>query len=132
MIRRGIEREVIYRLFFKLSLIFTGLIMLSGDCDELACYLTPAWQRLLGAGLFFGAGLWLYRWSRWRIQHDFAWSKIYDRPINFNRQAVANSRPTPPRNLIRGVFLLTRIYLKNICKPFSRIFRAKNSKVEET
>ena len=72
------------RLLIKLAVMFSGLIMMTGGADELSGYLSLGWQYLLGAVLFFGFGWWLYRWLKYLVQHEMLWSKIYDKPMDFN------------------------------------------------
>jgi len=77
-------RGIGFRLLIKLTLIINGLIMITGGSDELSSYLSTGWQRLLGGVLFFGFGWWLYHWLKQLVQHEMAWSRIYDQPLNFN------------------------------------------------
>lgn len=72
------------RLLIKLAAMFSGLIMMTGNADELSGYLSLGWQRLLGGVLFFGFGWLLYHWLKYLVHHQMSWSKIYDQPVKFN------------------------------------------------
>lgn len=76
-------REMIFRMFFNLLLMFTGFNLMTGGCDELSSYLSQGQQQLLGAALFFCFSWWFYSSVKWQIQHDLDYVRIYDQPLNF-------------------------------------------------
>ena len=78
-------REFVFRLYLKLLFILSGVVLMTGGCDDdLSRYLTLVEQRLLGAGIFLLFSWWTYRWLKWHIQHNLDYVRVYDAPIHFH------------------------------------------------